>query len=250
MSSDRPTPLPLEDRLRDLGGTLTRPVDADRLAEQVVARLADPEPAERSTARKPKAILGVPPSRGRRLAAAVIAAVLVGLALTPPVRAAVADWFGVIVQSGPALPGEPVPSAESDLTVDPAAEIVTFDPIVPSTLGDPSGVEVSDDERVLSMSWSTSDGTLRLDEFEGAISPGYVKRTADVEFVTVDGAVTLWFDQPHELVPVDVSGEPLAELARPAGPTLVWVVDDVTLRLEGMDKDSALEIAGSVLRNR
>ncbi|MGP3982035.1 hypothetical protein [Streptomyces sp. KR80] len=97
---------PLPDELRALGRDLRiPPVDAETMVEQVLAGLVG-EPV-------PKAD---PPGRGARLRAwararwrslmAAVCGLLVVLALTPPVRAAVTDWFalgGVKVRYDPSV---------------------------------------------------------------------------------------------------------------------------------------------------
>lgn len=225
----------LSEELHALGRTLDfPPVDADALASRVVAGLDEPV-RNRQPARRP---------RWRQAVVAGAVAVLIALGLTPAVRAGVTDWFGVVVRSGPPAESEPVPSAESALTLEAAAETVGFGPIVPPSLGPPGGVEVSHDERVLSLSWPEPDGTVRLDQFEGRFAPFFVKRSAAAaEIVDVHGRPGLWFDGPHHLSGMDRHGREIIATARSAGPTLLWRVDGITLRLEGADRGRALEIA-------
>lgn len=230
MSSDQ-----LSEELRTLGGTLDLPtIDADALANRVLAQLDEPMP--RPT-----------PARRRRLRTALVAAavaLLIALALTPPVRAAVSEWFGVIVRPGPPAESQPVPGAESPLTLDAAADVVGFDPIRVPTLGEPDGVEVSSDGRVLAMSWSEPDGTVRLEQFEGELAPFFVKRAAaEAEIVGVGGGPALWFDGPHRIAALDEDVRELVTTSRTAGPTLLWQVGDVTLRLEGADRERSIDIA-------
>lgn len=233
MSADQ-----LSEELRALGRKLDIPtIDADALANRVLAQLDEPVP--RPT-----------PGRKHRWRAAMVAAavaVLIALALTPPVRAAVIEWFGVIVRPGAPAESQPVPGAESRLTLDAAAEVVGFDPVEAPTLGEPDGVDVSSDGRVLSLSWSGPDGTVRLDQFEGQLAPFFVKRAAGAaEIVDVDGRTALWFDGPHRITVLDEDGRELITTSRTAGPTLLWQVGAVTLRLEGADRERAIDIAEAV----
>jgi hypothetical protein len=227
----------LGDELRELGVNLSTVPDDDMLVQSVMRRIDQGEVAvvRRARAR----------SLRRRLVAALVAALIVGLTITPAVRAAVADWFGVLVESGPARDSEPVPSVSASLTVEEAGVLVGFDPIVPDALGgSPDGVEVSDDRRVVSMSWSLDDRTIRLDQFEGMVSPHFVKRTPGAEFLTLEnGAQAVWFGESHEVLPLGDDGEEIVELSRTAGPTLVWTVGDLTLRLEGLDRAEAVAVA-------
>jgi hypothetical protein len=76
----------------------------------------------------------------RRLVAAIVAAVLIGLVLTPPVRAAVVEWLrisGVLIKSAPppAAPSvspEPVPTSGPALSLDQAQAMVDFRVGVPA----------------------------------------------------------------------------------------------------------------------
>lgn len=231
----------LSGELRELGTSLSTVPDNDALVQGVMRRI---DQGEVTTVRRARVR-----SYRRRLVAAAVAALIAALTLTPAVRAAVADWFGVLVESGPARDGEPVPSVSPRLAIEEAGVLAGFDPVVLDGLcGPPDGVEVSDDRRVVSMSWTVDDGTVRLDEFEGMVSPQFVKRTPGVEFVSLGGdEYAAWFGQPHELLPLGEYGEEVVELSRTAGPTLVWQVGDLTLRLEGLDRDEAVEIATSVI---
>ena len=77
------------------------------------------------------------------------------------------DLLGVIVGSERDEPqGEPsIPSAGDDLTVAEAAQLVAFRPVVPGVLGEPDAVSVSQDGRLLTMSWGSGVDRVRLDQF-------------------------------------------------------------------------------------
>ncbi len=84
---------------------------------------------------------------------------------------------------------------------------------------------------------ATSWNGVRLEQFQSEVEPLYLKKYyQSLEYVPeVNG---YWFKTPHELVLVD------ARVVRIAGPTLVWVRDGVTFRLEGVtDKARAVELA-------
>lgn len=235
MSSDR-----LIEELHELSRTLDLPEpDLDALTTAILDRVAEPSgPGLVSTLK-----------RRWRAAIVALAALLLALALTPPVRAAVSEWFGIVVQSGEPVEERPVPHVRSGLTLAEARQHIDFEPLLPEALGTPEGVEVSADERVLSMSWTTAAGTVRLDEFQGEVAPGFVKRTHDdFEFIDLGrGRTGLWFGEPHEVLPLDEAGREQVELARSSGPTLVWPVGEVTLRLEGLARDDAITLARSTL---
>jgi hypothetical protein len=185
-------------------------------------------------------MVGAATTGGRRRAAVALAAVLVTLAVTPPVRAAVADWFafaGVIVRDdpGPAPSSAPdPPPASTGLRLDEARSMVSFEPLVPAALGRPAGVEVSSDGRILSMSWPDgSGGTLRLDQFDGRLDYTVAKSASGVQYTDVAGDFAMWFDRPHDVVLLEPDGTRRTESARLAGHTLIWAVGPTTMRLEG-----------------
>jgi hypothetical protein len=235
----------LADELRAIGRSAAVPPVADGLATAVLERVAD-LPVRRTFAQ-------VVRGRWRALLAAFLV-VLGGSVLVEPVRATVADWFGlggVVVQQVPSGPTTaPQPPAASGLSLAEAGRQARFIPVVPAELGTPDGVDVSADKRIVAMSWQTSGGTVRLEQFLGQVSTMYIKRISNqVEFLQVDGRDALWFKSPHELVYVDKRGIEHTAQARAAGPTLVWQYDDLTFRLEGIpDKTRAAAIATSTVR--
>jgi hypothetical protein len=190
-------------------------------------------------------------SRWRGRVAVAVVAMLVALLATPPVRAAVADWFGfagVIVQHGPvdAEDAPPPPAVEGEMTVEEAAGLVDFTPQVPAELGEPDAVDVSDDRVIVSMSWSTASGVVRLDQFDGRLDFGIAKTSPEVQYAQVGDTDALWFERPHEVVILDDQDQPRTETARLAGHTLIWPAGNVTLRLEGdLSLERAVEIGAS-----
>lgn len=190
----------------------------------------------------------------RRRIALVVAAVLVALVATPPVRATVADWFdfgGVVVERGSVGQG-PVPAAPEVLqaqSLSEGAAEVGFAVLVPAELGTPDGVEASADRRMVSMSWSTdADGVLRLDQFDARLDFTMAKTAPDVIYASVAGSDALWFNEPHEVVLLRPDGSRRTESARLAGHTLIWLDGSTTLRLEGeVSLERAVEIAESVV---
>jgi hypothetical protein len=189
----------------------------------------------------------------------IIAAVIIGLGLTPPVRAAVLEWLrigGVVIKTGPAPAVSPIPepphTSGTTVTVDEARRLVNFTLGVPTELGTPDYVTVSSDRRVVSMQWGSGSSRIHLDQFDGRLSWVYVKRYwEDVTPTTVNGLEAVWLGKPHPISYVDREGQERAEQARIAGPSLVWQRSagstEVTLRLEGaFDQERAVAIAASV----
>ncbi|ADB32841.1 hypothetical protein Kfla_3787 [Kribbella flavida DSM 17836] len=224
----------LADELRALGRSVDPPVAPD-LTTAVLERV-EGQPVRRAPAEVIRA-------KWRALVA-LLALVVAGAALAPPVRAAVAEWLNIggvearPVPSGPtSAPGPP--TAAGRLSVEEAGRRAGLTPITPQLLGTPTGVEASDG--MVAMSWDTPEGVLRLEQFSDRLSPVYVKKYyQSLEPVkVVDG---YWFSTPHDLVLEDENGAERS--VRVAGPTLVWVYGGTTFRLEGATgKDRATEIA-------
>src|ERR671915_2201427 len=138
----------LEDELRQLGRTMVVAAPRDDLVERVLTRL----PALPRRRRTPWAWLL---ARRRRLVAVIIAVVLLGLGLTPPVRAAVVEWLrigGVLIRTGPPAAGpsptpQPPPRTGQTVTLEQARSLVGFPVAVPAALGRPERISVSEDRR-------------------------------------------------------------------------------------------------------
>ncbi|MFI8184880.1 hypothetical protein OG539_25760 [Actinacidiphila glaucinigra] len=238
----------LPEELRETGRWLEIPAPSpDSVAEQVLARLlaeAVPDPAVPAPGRRTRARAWAA-ARWRALTA-LLCGLLVVLVLTPPVRAAVADWFGVggvVVHRDPSArpaTGAP-PPVRGDARLDGA--------YVPEELGEPDGVAVVDGGRVLSMSWRVDGRTIRLDQFRATIDMVFLKRVGDAaEWVEVGTGSDygVWFAKPHYVQLVGPDGRTRREAPRAAGPTLVWQRGRTTLRLEGVpDLARALAVAKS-----
>jgi hypothetical protein len=245
----------LEVQLRALGRSITIEPPADDLAERVLDRvLAErPGPLIRAWHR-------LVTSR-RRLVAVIIAAVIVALGLTPPVRATVLEWLrigGVVIKTAPppapgtSLTPQPPPTSGPTTTVAEAQRLVDFPLGIPEELGTPASVRVSEDRRVVSMDWGSGVGRIHLDQFGGELSWVFVKKYwEDVTPTAVGGRDAVWLAASHPIVYVDRDGAERTESARIAGPSLVWQRtasgSEVTLRLEGdVTLVRALAIAESV----
>ncbi|MFD3944164.1 hypothetical protein [Streptomyces sp. NPDC058579] len=245
------SPEDLPEELRELGRRLKVPdVGGETMAERVLAQLL----AERveTPVRRPgrfESLRGSVRRRWRALLAAV-SGVLMVLVLTPPVRAAVAEWFGfggVEVRYDPwAYPraDPPVPGCPDPVPLEEAARRAGFEPLLPSALRPPDAVSVTGSaERgraVISLCWR-GDGThtVRLDQFPARLGVGFAKevRTQPEWVAMPDGGEGYWFAEPHLLrFPMtDASGQEWTHSIRTAGPTLLWTrnAGALTLRLEG-----------------
>lgn len=198
------------------------------------------------------------PRRDRRrwpAAVAAAATLVAGLGSSPQVRAFAADLLeraGIEVSDeepgASSTPDQPLPgSVVSDL--ERVAEAAAFRLSAPSSLGDPERVRVADRGRVVSMEWR--DGTVVLDQFQGALGPVFAKQVGDLDVVPVDlaGVPAWWIRGPHDLLYVDRDGEVVSATARLAGRTLIWENGrGVTFRLEGraLSRSEAVAIARSV----
>ena len=217
----------LDDELRVLGRSAVVPPVSEDLTAAVLSRVAS-LPVRRRLR-----------DRWRAFVAGFLV-LIAGAALTPPVRATVAEWLNIggvraqPVGTGPST-APPPPGVPGHLSLEEAARVAGFTPAVPSSLGAPAGVEAS--TGFVAVGW---DG-VRLEQFRAEVSPMYIKKYyASLEFVPdING---YWFKTPHELVLEDPAGKERS--VRIAGPTLVWVRDGVTFRLEGVTvKARAVELA-------
>ncbi|WP_399928587.1 hypothetical protein [Streptomyces kanamyceticus] len=255
--------------LRALGRSMDGPgpggeTMAERVIAQIIAeRIPPPAPEPAGPAgrlRRLRRALG----RGLRARWRAVTAALCGaltvLAFTPPVRAAVFEWFdfgGVEVRYDPSASpsaGRGVPGCGDPVTLAQARSRAGFTPAVPGALGTPDAVSVTRERggRVLvSLCWREGGGTIRLDEFPALLDPGFGKTVREPpDFVEVGRDQGLWFGRAHRLTfwMRDEGGGRWTRSERTAGPTLLWTRGQaLTLRLEGVaSRDRALDIAESV----
>lgn len=259
----------LEAELRALGRTVTVEPVPDDLADRVLARIPArrPHPVRRFLRRT------VLDARARRrLIAVIIAALIVGLLITPPVRAAVIEWLqvgGIVFRSAPA-PVPPQSSVQSPTRspsppriggpimievadIDRARSMIKFPIGLPTGLGRPSRVAVSEDRRLVEVEFSTGTGRILLSQFEGTMAM-FIKRSWD-KLIKVDvaGSTGVWLPGPHTISYVDAEGVEHTDQARIAGPTLAYetrpngAAHPITVRLEGdFDRQRAIDIAESI----
>ncbi|MCX5258084.1 hypothetical protein OOK27_28885 [Streptomyces canus] len=271
----------LPEELRALGRSLDAPGAGgsesmvERVLEQILAeRLPVPVAQAPGPGERLRAVRRWTRMRWRSLAA-TLCGLLAVLALTPPVRAAVLDWFefgGVEVRYDPSAvpsPGAEVPGCGSSVSLAQAERRAGFEPLVPSALGAPDVVTVTAEPRgrsLVSLCWRERGDTIRLDEYRARLDIGFAKSVREQpEWLSLDGDsselggahdTALWFPRPHLLSfwLVDTAGSHYTREQRTAGATLLWMhgsgvpdVPDVTLRLEGVaSKARAVEIAKSL----
>lgn len=271
----------LPEELRALGRSLDAPGAADgtetmveRVLAQILAeRLPAPVPEPPGAGERLRAVRHWTRMRWRSLTAALFGLLTV-LVLTPPVRAAVFDWFGfagVEVRYDPSAvpsPGAEVPGCGQSVSLAEAERRAGFEPLVPEQLGMPDTVAVTSEPRgrfVVSLCWREDGRTIRLDERRASLDIAFTKTVREQpEWIsmaggTADGGISdpaLWFARPHLLSfsLLDSDGEHYTRQERTAGPTLLWTYStpeadsaEVTLRLEGVaSKERAVEIAKSL----
>ena len=140
---------------------------------------------------------------------------------------------------------------EQSMALEKARHQVSFPILVPTLLGQPAEVVVSDGGRVVSLIYRRAPyGLVRIDEFAGHLDQIYFEKLvhfSDVTQVEVNGTAGLWIKGPQELLYVTRDGTPVIASARlTTGNTLIWGTRQVALRLEGnLGKTAALAIASS-----
>ncbi|MFI7411258.1 hypothetical protein ACIBU0_21595 [Streptomyces sp. NPDC049627] len=271
----------LPEELRALGRSLDAPGAADgaetmveRVLGQLLAEHAPVPVAEPpGAAERLRAVRRWTRARWRALTT-VLCGLLTVLVLTPPVRAAVFDWFGFAgaeVRYDPSAvpsPGAEVPGCGHSVSLAQAERRAGFRPVVPTELGGPDAITVSGEPGgrfVVSLCWREDGRTIRLDERRASLDIAFTKTVREQpEWISLeddgpDGDLSdpaLWFPRPHLLrfVLLDPEGGRYTRQVRTAGPTLLWThrapeADggdgdgdgsdgsdgaDVTVRLEGV----------------
>jgi hypothetical protein len=237
----------------------------ERVLEQILAeRIPVPVAEPRGPGERLRAVRRWARVRWRALTSG-LCGVLTVLVLTPPVRAAVVDWFGfggVEVRYDPSAvpsPGARVPGCGPSLTLAQAGRQAGFEPLVPGAFGTPDAVTVTREPKgrlLMSLCWREHGHTVRLDEYPASLDLGFSKTVREPpEWVSLGGDEdygnpALWFPKPHLLSfwLIDADGDRFTRSERTAGPTLLWMHEgEVTLRLEGVaSKARAVEIAKSL----
>ncbi|MEU3740764.1 MULTISPECIES: hypothetical protein [unclassified Streptomyces] len=257
-----PDDVRLPDELRALGRSLDPPgVTGPTMAERVIAQIiAEAAPAPVAQAPGLASRLRSWLRARWRILTAALCGLLTAAVLTPPVRAAVFEWFdlgGVEVRYDPsATPptGAGVPGCGSGVSLAEAGRRAGFAPVVPDALGTPDDVAVTREPgaRVLvTLCWRDEGRTVRLDEFGARLDQSFTKTVTErPDWVQVGRETGLWFPRPHRLTfwMLRDDGGRWTRTERTAGPTLLWTHGpELTLRLEGVaSKERALKIGNSV----
>ncbi|MBO0838880.1 MAG: hypothetical protein J2P28_25655, partial [Actinobacteria bacterium] len=177
-------------------------------------------------------------------AAVIVALTVAALAVAiPQSRAVIAHVLrldGVEFRPAPGPSPAPHPSlpGEQRMSLEQARQRVEFPILVPTKLGRPAAVTVSDSGRVATLIYDhTPHGPVRLDEFDGHLDPLYFEKfvaAGGVTEVRVNGTKGLWVTGPQEVVYVRSDGMVVEASARlTTGSTLIWGTPRVVLRLEG-----------------
>ncbi|MFF1303081.1 hypothetical protein, partial [Streptomyces sp. NPDC058307] len=215
----------------------------ERVLEQILAeRLPVPVAQAPRPGERLRAVRRWTRARWRSLTA-TLCGLLAVLALTPPVRAAVLDWFdfgGVEVRYDPSAvpsPGAEVPGCGRSVSLGQAGRQAGFEPLVPVALGAPDVVTVTAEPRgrsLVSLCWRERGRAVRLDEYPARLDIGFTKSVREQpEWLSLHrassdpsdtGAVNdtaLWFPRPHLLSfwLVDAAGSHYTREQRTAGPT-------------------------------
>ncbi|WP_202477070.1 MULTISPECIES: hypothetical protein [Streptomyces] len=180
----------LPEELRALGRSLDAPGAGgpesmvERVLEQILAeRLPVPVAQAPGPGERLRAVRRWARARWRSLTA-TLCGLLTILALTPPVRAAVLDWFdfgGVEVRYDPSAvpsPGAEVPGCGRSLSLAQAERRAGFEPLVPAALGAPDAVTVAAVPRarsLVSLCWRERGRIVRLDEYPARLDIGFTK---------------------------------------------------------------------------
>jgi hypothetical protein len=237
----------LIDELRELGSRLSVPEPVDQRTA-VRNRLTQPQRAR---------------PRVRRWVLAVVAAVVGTVVVVAPARAAVVGAVGdllrvagIEVRREPdpgGLPAHPSPlPSQRSAALDEAARVALFPLREPSALGPPDQVLLADPDatgapRVVTLTYL--GGTVRFDQFDGAVSPIFLKTAPDAQWIQVGLESGIWLPAPHPVTYVGRDGLEHTAAARLSGPTLIWSAGDVAYRLEGFSTlEEALAVALSVGR--
>ncbi|WP_433293659.1 hypothetical protein ACQP2F_31170 [Actinoplanes sp. CA-030573] len=232
--------------LRALGDHLDVPPAADHRAT-VRARLAGARPPRRH--------------RWRLWLISALVAAAAAAGGIAPARAAVVEAVGGLLRvagvevrtsptATPSLPASPAPLPSlRTVALGEARRAALFPVVAPAALGPPEQVTLADPDRagrprVVTLSWRA--GAVRLDEFDGTLSPIYLKQAPDAQWLEL-GDFALWLPTPHPVTYVDRDGVEHTETARLSGPVLIWQSGSVTYRLEGLAApDEALAVARSI----
>lgn len=238
----------LDQALRDLGAHIAWLPEVD-LAHRVRDRVESVVPL-RARPRARRALV---------LAAAALLVLAGLLAVSPGLRAAFFRLIGirgatvevhetVAPPSGPpfaeqATLGEVVSQEEAEEELGSALSL-------PAGLGEPEGVFMLREGFSPIATVAYRDGEVVFSQFRGAIDRELIGKAVVVgqaRRVSVDGAPGIWVEGPHSVFVKDPSGVVVESRSFLGGNTLLWTLEGVTFRLEGVvELSDALQIARTV----
>ncbi|MDO8616978.1 MAG: hypothetical protein Q7T33_14810 [Dehalococcoidia bacterium] len=235
----------LEDDLSLLAAALVYP-PAPSLTPAVLRRLAGPQPGQR-------------PARpwAPALAAAALAFVLLAslLASISPTRDAVADLLDRIniFETEEPISGLPAEITGTPVSIEQAESALGWPLFLPAypAPSQPERVLLQDfgSVRAAALFFRHPDGTpFVLFEVTGLVVKGLPRETATAEPVADLGREAYWIEGEHEVQYQDEQGGPIpGSRRRTAQHTLVWDLDGLVFRLEGvLEREEAVRIAQSL----
>jgi hypothetical protein len=257
----------LERELIALGRELEFPPTPD-IAAAVTTRIREDEPR---VIPAPRARVGA--RRGRRVVAVAVALLLLAaataLAVSPGVRDALSDLFGL---SGATIERTPAPAPEPAAPQAPpgrasslaqARRALAFEPLLPAELGAPAAVFV--DDRPAGGTFSagyppgprmpraaTTGFGLLVTEFRGDLAPEYLAKivaiATRVELIRVDGSRGAWIaGAPHFFAYRDTAGNLRESELAVAHNVLLLERGRLLVRLEGdFGRRQAIRLARSL----
>jgi hypothetical protein len=261
----------LEAELRQLAQKLDVPAPPD-YATRVQERLESGSGTTRPSLWRPP--FGFTGPLGRLATATIVLVLAIAVVLSvPATRAAVADLFGfagVNVRTAPSAAPSPRTTLDAALdlgepvTLDEARQRVSFPVSIPAVPGldAPDAVYIRDEPglETVSLVYQPTTGFpatadthvgLLVGQYAGTATPYFDKLIEAGEPVTQvmvdDRWPGIYFTDPHQILVRGPDGLVHEDRPRLAAPTLVWVREGVTYRLEGaLDMTSALAVAASM----
>jgi hypothetical protein len=266
-----------EERLREASAVLEQRFQRVDVSDAVMSRLAAHARPRKARRSRERAVL-----RPAWASAVVVALVVAVVAALPSTRSAVARWLGVrgvdvrIEEPPVDLTLPPVSQSQSPSPTSAPGAVLFGAPVteeeaerrtglrVPAigALGAPDAVYVDERARgggIIAVYASSPGLPAAAVRDVGAIVQvvrGRLDRGVYVKFAgagtvveTAVGEAPALFvgGESHPIAYVDEAGEPIHETARLAGPTLLWDVGELTLRLESeLALDDAVTLAESI----
>lgn len=236
----------LETMLVGLGSEVSLP-ETPPITEEVLRRLPNGLPI-RAARRRP------------RVVAVTAVIVIATVVLLPGPRKAIAQLLGlggVTITTTIELPQVPTTGGfvGNQVTLDNAMAEAAFRVLIPEGYGDPEAVFF--DESVfggmVTLAYRRGEDSygLVVTEMLGSVDRPLLGKLlgpdATASRVDVGGSVGYWIEGPHLLIVIDEDGNDRSDEPRLVGNTLLYVLGDVTVRIEsGLDLSHSLKIADTL----